>query len=187
MTSVIGIDLSLTSTGLARITTDTAGMWLAETSCRPSKPTGANLAARDARIRGIRDDVVTWTVPCRLAVIEAPIPSGHGAGTFERAWLWGMVVSALIARRVPVIAVPPATRAKFTAASGGADKAAVALAAGRMWPEWTPGVSHGVNDQADALALASIGVVLAGLTPPFAMPAYRLDALRKLPRLEPLT
>jgi len=186
MTSVVGIDLSLTSTGLARITTNGDGKWVAETTCRPSKPTGANLAARDARIRGIRDDVIAWTAPCRLAVIEAPIPHGQGAGTFERAWLWGMVVSALIARRVPVVAVPPATRAKFTAASGGADKAAVALAAGRMWPTWTPGVPHGVNDQADALALGSIGVVLAGLKPPFLMPAYRLDALKKLPRMEPV-
>lgn len=183
MSSITGIDLSLTSTGVARLTTDHGGLWLAETGCRLSKPDGATLIDRDRRIRGIRDDLVAWVAPCDLVVIEAPIPTGRVAGMFERAWLWGAVVSALLARGLPVVAIPPATRAKFAAASGGADKAAVALAVGRMWPAWSPGAAKGVNDQADALSLASIGIVLTGRQPPFPMPAYRVAALAKIPRL----
>lgn len=182
MAAVTGIDVSLASTGLARLTTD-GSRWLAETWCRPSKPGGRTLTERATRIRDITDDVLLYVDPCDLVVIEAPLPGYGGAGTFERNWLWGHIVSALLRRGLDVVEIPPKTRSKFVAASGGADKAAVALAVGRMWPEWTPGVPHGINDQADALALASVGVVLAEHQPPFPMPVYRTEALKKIPTL----
>jgi Holliday junction resolvasome RuvABC endonuclease subunit len=184
MAAIIGVDLSLVSTGLARLTTDGAGAWLAETTCRTSKPSGGTLIDRNRRICAIRDDVLDWATPAELVVIEAPIFGHGGAGTFERAWLWGAVVTGLLRRDLAVVSIPPTTRSKFTAASGGADKAAVALAAGRMWQDWNPGSPYGVNDQADALALASIGLVLAGYAPPFAMPKHRTESLQKVPRLE---
>lgn len=184
MTTIIGIDASLVSTGLARITTDGTD-WLAETGCAQSKPTSTTVAGRAARVRRIVADVLDFVLPCDVAVLEAPIFGGSfGQGTFERGWLWGAIASKLVEHSVPVLDVAPKTRASFAAQAGGADKAAVALAVGRMWPHWTPGVSAGVNDQADALALASIGVVLVALEPPFAMPAYRTKALAKIPRLE---
>jgi hypothetical protein len=56
------------------------------------------------------------------------------------------------------------------------DKADVAMAAARMWPD----VQIRGNDQADALVLASAGAVLLALPVPFDVTQYRRDALAKL-------
>jgi Holliday junction resolvasome RuvABC endonuclease subunit len=184
VTTIGGIDISLVSTGLARITTDGA-QWSVDTWSHQSRPGDGTLAGRTRRIRAITDLVHDWITPCDVVIIEGPSLGGvRGAGAFfDRAWLWGAVVTRLTIRGVTVAELPPASRAKFATDRGGADKAAIAMAVARMWPAWTPGRPAGVNDQADALVLASAGVVLAGLTPPFPMPGYRTVALAKVPAL----
>jgi Holliday junction resolvasome RuvABC endonuclease subunit len=180
-TVVIGLDLSLTASGLARLTfgQDWQGKegWLADTWTRPSAPRPREtLSDRHHRVVHICADILGFTVPCDLVVIEGQSYGSTGGKATDRAYLWWRVVGRLLDHEVPVVVVPPATVKKWAAASGRADKAAVAAAVGRLWPD----VEIRNENEGDALALASIGAQLLELNVPFSTPQYRRDAVAKL-------
>lgn len=179
MTVIAGVDLSLSATGCALITTDgttySTDTWTRLSTGRRSD----TLTDRRDRLAGIRGDVVSWASGADLVVVEGPSFGSVGGSSHDRSGLWWMVVERLVAAECPVVVVAPTTRAKWAAGSGRADKAAVARAVTRMWPQWEPGIVGKLEDQADALALASIGCHLLGLTP-FPMPKWRVEALSKL-------
>lgn len=180
MTTIAAIDPSLTSTGVAVITTN-GQQTTAETWCRISKGHRTDtLTDRWNRIRTISADVLAFIEPCDLAVIEAPSYGSVGSGTWDRAGLWWNLVHRLTWHDTPIITIPPTTRAKFATGRGNAGKTEVAVATAKLWPGLELGSPLGVDDQWDALALASAGLVLAGLAPPFDMPAYRSAALAKV-------
>ena len=109
MTSVIGIDISLASTGLARITY-ASGQWVTETSSRPSKGKRADsLAQRHERIRGIAADIHAWSSGGVLAVVEGPSFGSKGGSPVDRYGLWWRVVGRLIDAEIPVVSCPPPT------------------------------------------------------------------------------
>jgi Holliday junction resolvasome RuvABC endonuclease subunit len=169
---VLGIDPSLTSTGIAIVSRDGA-----RTACVKSAPPKrtkgdkrpATLAERRGRIRRIVADVIDAavmsaeqpTVPT-LAVIEGPSYSSAGAGTWDRAWLWGSVVDHLLDDGIAVAVCPPAVRARWATGSGAGSKSLVGVHMSRMWPDLDPDIT---DDQWDALALASIGAQRLGLIP----------------------
>lgn len=157
LTHVVGIDLSLASTGLAvhhqdgTIGTDTI---------TTKGHRGETLAERWARIRRIRDEIRHWLATDRLVVIEGPAGAAPGGSTWDRAGLWWAVVD-LAMQRCPVAVVVPSTRAKWATGNGRADKAAVAVAMSKR----APGVELANSDEADALALAWMGAQWLGWRP----------------------
>lgn len=108
---VIGLDLSLTATGIA-LTSGTHTI----------RATTQGLA----RLREITRSVTDWAIcggPAALAVVEGPAYSrALGAGHHEAAGLWWMVRSALDDLGVPVAVAPPTTLKKYATGKGNATK-----------------------------------------------------------------
>jgi Holliday junction resolvasome RuvABC endonuclease subunit len=165
---VLGIDPSLTSTGIARIRHDGAVTTERIESAPPKRPRGdktpVTVAERHARLHTIAAEVVVASrAPASvLAVIEGPSYASAGAGTWDRAGLWWTIVSRCMRSDVPVVIVPPRTRALWATGSGASSKAPIAVHLSRMWPDVDPGIS---DDEWDALALASMGAQHLGWLP----------------------
>lgn len=163
---VLGIDTSLTSTGLAVV-----GDQLCTTTRIESQPpkrargdkTPVAIEQRHQRIWDIAARIHSWMTLVDLAVLEAPSYGSQGASTWDRAWLWGAVVDRLIGDDIPVAIVAPRCRALWASGSGASGKSPIAVHLSRMWPDVDPdGVS---DDEWDALSLASIGAQYVGLIP----------------------
>lgn len=183
MTTVVGIDPSLTNTGVARLPCGTGGpgagqaVWIPETWSRSSTGHRADtLHERKDRMAHIVADVLSFCEPCDLAVVEAPAFGAKGGSAWDRAHLWWRIVDRLLDHEVPVVTVSPPSRALWATGNGRADKAAVSTAVGRMWP--TAAIRN--SDEADALVLATIGLQLLGEAGPFEITAYRTRALAKV-------
>lgn len=178
MTRIIGIDPSLTGTGLAFVDTDDHLVIPVETLTSTGKIT-ASTDERLERILAIVETVIYKAVEHKsdLAVIEAPAFSRNNAGTWDRAGLWWLLVSRLSEARIETVTVPPTTRAKYATGKGNDGKDAVLLAVARRYPH----VDISTNDEADALVLAAIGAHLVG-HPIDELPKTHLDALTKVAR-----
>jgi hypothetical protein len=120
-----------------------------------------------------------------LVVIETLFNSATFAGSLiDRAGLWWRIVGSLLAWDIPVVHATPGQGKMFITSAGNADKGAMAMYASKVWAQWEPTTRKNANDEADALALASIGLAL--VTPPSMWPfdetQYRkkiIDDLRK--------
>jgi len=176
---IVGIDLSLTGTGLAELMADPYhGLvnWSAKTKVVTSQPPKESSLENDFhRQTAITVPVLAWALgtetlmdngfeyPDRadLVVIEALFNSKTNAGMLiERAGLWWRIVGSLICYGIPVVVANQSQAKKFFTGNGGSDKAAVAMAAARLYPQWTPSTVKNTNDEADGLSHASIGACL---------------------------
>ncbi|MFL1444031.1 hypothetical protein [Nocardiopsis protaetiae] len=153
---VIGLDLSLTSSGVASSLGWTERI-------RPRQLRGLD------RLRHIRQRVIDYAVGASLAVVEGP-SYGHGrmAGHDEMAALRWMVRDDLTRAGLPVAIVPPSTLKLWATGNGRASKGDVAAAMDRVHPGL--GLMAGQRyDEADAMALADMGHAWlthrTGLTP----------------------
>lgn len=156
MTAVIGIDVSLTGTGLAAVTAD--GVFTVTTVGSVGKR-GDTLADRDRRLADLARRIGLFLQDWddhELVVIEGPIRA-IGGSTWDRAGLWWLVIQMLDPSRTAVAS--PTTVKKWAAGKGNADKAAVAGGVTRLWPEF----ECGSDNEADALALASMGAQRVGM------------------------
>lgn len=163
---VLGLDVSLTSTGIAVVHTNgtarTANVPTAPPKRAKGDKTPPTLTERQARLRGIRDEIRIWAVDAALAVVEAPSYGSVGAGTWERAWLWGSIIDQLFAADIPVAIVPPKSVKLWATGRGDAGKTAMAVCMSRIWPDVDPLITE---DEWDALAAASIGAQHLGWLP----------------------
>jgi crossover junction endodeoxyribonuclease RuvC len=164
---IVGLDLSLTSTGAARI--GPAGSW----TTRFCPPKGLDSWPRLSWILEHVEDVVRDS---GLVVIEGPsYGSGSGvrqAGHHERGGLWWLVTHSLWLDSRPVAVVPPASLKRYITGKGTAHKDAVLAATIRRYPD----IDLDGNDQADALVLAAMGADHLGY-PIAPMPATHRAAL----------
>lgn len=176
---VLGVDPSLTATGLAAF--GPGRCWTA-TLGSTGKRTDT-LASRDARLSRITDAVADHvTDDTALAVIEGPALASTNGSLLDRYGLWWRIVHRILGRDVPVYVCPPTVLKKWATGKGNADKIAVALAVARLWPA----VELADDNQADALGLAAMGAQQLGLAlPGGVLPAYRRDALARLGWPEP--
>lgn len=170
---VVGIDLSMTSTGIAAITDDgTVRTWRLESS-PPKRAKGdktrPTMRERYERLSGIQRAVgsaAIWeansSVDPELVLLEAPSYGSQGAGTWDRAGLWWMVAAFFCANDLPLVIVPPKTRALWATGSGASSKSPIAVHLSRMWPDLDPGIS---DDEWDAVCLASMGAQHLGWLP----------------------
>lgn len=141
---VRGLDLSLTGAGIA-------GAGWARTLGSKGKRTDT-YAMRRTRLHRLTDRILDTVGPCDLAVVEGPSYGSRGAGTWDRAGLWWLVVDRLAARDIPVAVVTPTARAKYATGDGRAGKQAVVEAVGPRY-----GVALRDDNQADAYALLAMG------------------------------
>lgn len=162
---IVGLDLSLTSTGTARI-----GDKIWADRIVPRKLSG------HARMRHILLEVIGLTEGADLIVIEGPsFGSGVNArqsGHHERGGLWWLVTYQLWRRERPFAVVPPAVLKRYGTGKGNASKDAVLAAAVRRYHQ----VEFDGNDEADALVLAAMGADQLG-RPIATVPAAHRAAL----------
>lgn len=169
LTTAVGLDLSLTSSGLARITWSLDRV-VAETWRRGEDGvTLLDVPGRNRAVRHLAADVLAYADHCDLVVIEGPSMNSRSTSDHERAYLWWSVVDRLLRREVPLVVVTPHQRAKWATGKGNDGKTAVAIAAGRMWPE----VTIRDDNEADALVLATIGMQILDGPLPCEATAYR--------------
>lgn len=157
---IVGVDPSLTSTGLAWLCTDD-GEWI---TSRVRTGAQRSVAGQSARIASIARQVRAFArdageaVP-DLVVIEGLSHGSHGSATRDLAGLWWRVVEELLAVGCPLLVIAPATRAKYAAGSGRASKSDVLSLVRETYPDAdVPG-----HDVADAVALAALGARVKGL------------------------
>ncbi|RLL66968.1 crossover junction endodeoxyribonuclease RuvC [Streptomyces sp. Z26] len=161
---VIGLDLSLTSTGVAYPDGTTHRI---KTHAREG----------DRRLLRIRDRIVQdldHYAPTVAVVEDLP---RHAMGAGITAMVHGVVRAALAERDIPYALVAPATLKSYACDHGRADKAqmtaAAYLAAGAQFADDSGG------DQADAWWLRAAGHDAYG-QPLFALPQAQRDRLRKV-------
>jgi Holliday junction resolvasome RuvABC endonuclease subunit len=174
---VIGLDLSLTSTGISRITwIDTSVVTDIHRVQSVGKLTDT-WPMRSKRLRDLAHAITEHVLPANLVVLEGPSFNSKSPASHDRSWFWGKVYDAIEHYPAPILVVPPASAKKWATGKGNADKDDMILAAARMWPA-VEGIK---NDTADALALAGIGMQLLYGPCPFPLYSYRtavVDGLR---------
>jgi crossover junction endodeoxyribonuclease RuvC len=170
---VLGIDISLTSTGLAVY--HQSGLALTDVVTSKGKRDDT-LQDRAARIRRISDEVSDWYRPewsqISLVVIEAPAFGLRGGSTWDRAGLWWHIVGRLQSDCLPVAECNPITLKVWATNDRTADKAAVAASIARRTT--APLAS---SDAVDALALAMLGAHKLGWIDG---PQYAVERLAKV-------
>lgn len=151
MSRILGVDPSLTGTGLALIDTDTHRV--IDTWSIPTKGgKDDTLRQRQTRIDRITHDVQVLDVD--VVLIEGPsLGQSRQAGTFDRCGLWWAIVTAFHTSDVDVVEVPPSNLKKYATGKGNAAKDTVLLEVARRYP--TVPVAN--NNEADALVLAAMG------------------------------
>jgi crossover junction endodeoxyribonuclease RuvC len=176
---VVGVDLSLTSTGLA----DSCGRTqrVRTKSCDGVPATVRRLATISREVHSFatmtagEDGVDGPRYAADLAdlvVIEGPSFASTSGQQHTRGGLWWAVVDALHWADLPILVIPPTTLKKYATGSGSAGKDAVLAAAIKRYPQWD--ISG--NDVADAVVLACIGARLLGRPVENSMPkAHHLE------------
>lgn len=167
---VVGIDLSLTSTGLA----DSQGR-----SHRIQTKAIHGVPETVERLDLIANTVMGFAMAVddlSLAVVEGPSYSSTGGQQHTRGGLWWIAATRLVEVAAPILVVTPGQLKMYATGNGGAGKDAVLAAAIKRYP------AHDItgNDVADAVVLAAIGARLLGHPIEDSLPQSHLRALAKL-------
>lgn len=161
---LIGIDLSLTGTGLCEYNLD-HGTYSVETFGTKGKRTD-KYKQRGERLTGMAEHIVAWatagSVDPVLVVIEGPNLGSTNGSAFDRSGLWWLVVSAVQARDIPVLVVPPKTRAKYATGNGNSGKDVVLAHVIEQYADFMDECSIRNDNEADAIVLASMGARYLG-------------------------
>lgn len=171
---VIGVDLSMTSTGLARIDTERGEVAVATITTKPPKM--STLLTRDTRLEKIENAIWSWSLSAYLVVIEGPAFSSTMGSAHDRSGLWWRVVAHQINAGRKVVEVPPTSRIKYATGKGNASKDAVLAAVVRRY-SW---VETANNDEADSLVLAAMGARSLGFPIEESLSKEHLAAMDKM-------
>ncbi|MFJ7070147.1 hypothetical protein [Streptomyces sp. NPDC101115] len=157
---VIGLDLSLTSTGIAGVD------WADQLKPRTKG---------HRRLSWLRMEIFDRTKAADLVVVEGPAYNrGAQAGHHELAGLWWLITHDLWRRDVPYAVCPPQQRAMYATGKGNAAKGEVRDGVQRHFGVECEGA--GRYDKADAVAMACLGAHWLGY-PVAALPAAHTRAL----------
>ena len=177
--NVIGIDLSLTSTGIAAVVDETIVSETIVSKPNKADPTGA------VRRNNIVRELSTWiTAEPNLIVIEGPVQRSYAV--IGLSMLHGCVLELLRAWCLldRTLIVPPNTLKKYATGKGIAPKSEMVGHLIRRLGDAVEGVPS--NDEADAIWLAALGAHLLG-TPLVDLPKTHTDHLEKLDLPEGIT
>jgi len=176
---VVGIDPSLTSTGMAIVDVHTGTSYTAAVTSSGKKTD--TLTMQSERIRDLTDricDYVRAANPALVVIESATFSTRSDTSAHRRAGLWWAVVNELIADSVPVVMLSPGEVKKFATGKGNAGKDAMVARAATTWGEDTLGTN--INDIADALFLATAGSFGLGYPVVLSETSYRADIARRL-------
>jgi len=167
---VIGLDVSLTSTGWA--TWGTHGFANGRFISEGHK--GDSLQQRWTRLYDLSEQVAEVVPPGALIVIEQPSYGGLKLGKpHDRSGLWWMIVELAYRNRHRVVEVPPTNLKQYVTGMGNAGKDAMIAAIVKRYPD--ADVTN--NDIADATGLASMGARHLGCFAESSLPARNLAAM----------
>lgn len=172
--TVVGIDPSLTGTGVVRINTTTRATAVRRLS---SKPTDDSIQARVTRLRTLASAVVGLCVGADLVVIEGPAYGSKTGHMHERSGYWFQICSRLVGLGIPVVEVAPNVLKTYVLGKGGGagtDKDNVLAAVIKRYPR----AEITGNDIADAMALAAMGARWRGVPVEESLPASHLRAMK---------
>lgn len=167
MTTVIGLDLSLTGTGISDGTTT----WLVKSAGKAD----ARLDQRHRRLTGLAAQVLTRCYDADMVVIEQPAYSKTTGHMHDRSGLWWLVVSQLHDRGVAVVEVAPSALKAYATGRGNSNKGAMIEATVRRMPQVEIG---GDDNRVDALWLSLMG--LDHLTGTGVVPQGQRDGLSRV-------
>jgi len=213
MIRVAGLDLSMTSTGIARVRVDAPGalghlkLYRIE-SYRADVPKGEQptLAERSARLASVLTRTVEVIAPLDrpeqwpdLVVVEAPSYGSTGYMQHDIAGNWWGPVRELITMGLPVAEASPSQlkiyavgrgTTRDSAKSKAVTKAEVVAAVKTRYPESARQIRDlgGGSDTADAMILAAIGLRYLGFPIDGDMPRTHLRAMDEIrwPERKPL-
>lgn len=175
---IVGLDLSLTSTGIATINTETGQRTVERVTSKGKKD--ASLTDRQGRLHNLRLAICLKAADADLVVIEGPsFGQARQGGQHDRAGLWWIIVDWLSQPEDAdgwgkrIVEVSPASRAKYGTGKGNGAKDAVLAAVVRRYPE----VEVSGNDEADALLLAAMGARHLGAPIEDSLPQTHLAAM----------
>lgn len=173
--TVIGVDTSLTATGLA----SSRGWCEVIGYKRPrAKDPGITQLPHTERLNAMEivlDHVLTHIGTPDLAVMELPAPSRSGGGAHERGWLWWEIYRYLVRHDIPVGLMSVNHRMQYATGKGQATKNLIVDAVARRWPTWP---TAGDDNAADAVVLMAAGRDWLG-APITDMPKTHRSALDK--------
>lgn len=161
---VVGLDLSLTSTGVA----------IADEATNHSAYTLRPKARGHERLAYLVRQVMVEASDADLVVVEGPSYGSKGSAFHQLAGLWWLITQELWDESIPYAQIPPPTLKKFATGAGNANKDAVLLATARRFPSFS-----GDNNAADALWLAAAGAQHLGY-PLVQVPESHRTALAKV-------
>lgn len=183
MKTVIGMDLSLTATGLAEVQD---GEVVTTYRVRSTGKKDDDLAARGERLESLSTQIIEWVMEGDdpdLVVIESPAYGAKFGSPHDRSGLWWLVVKNVLGLGFPIATVAPMSRAKYGTGRGNARKPDVLEA---VKVNYGPFVAspYGIPDDnvADAILLAAMGARVLG--EPVAcegqLPKAHVDAIDKM-------
>lgn len=148
---VVGIDTSLTATGLA-----SSEGWCRVVGYQDKKHPITKLpyAERLVQMRRVQDAVLEGIGRPDLAVLERAAVSRSGGGAHERGWLWWRVFEHLTDAGIPVGLISPNQRIAYATGKGTGSKTVVVDQVARRWPQWQTG---GNDNAADGVVLMAAG------------------------------
>lgn len=164
MYRVVGLDLSITCTGIAGNDPDGGEGWA--TVVKPS----AKMRGHE-RLQYLRTAILDRTLDADLVVVEGPAFGAKGAAYHQLAGMWWLITHALWVRGDKVAIAPPANVKRYATGKGNAGKDDIMREVARRFA-WF----HGDNNAADALILAALGTDHLGV-PMVTMPQTHRAAL----------
>lgn len=176
---VVGIDPSLTGTGLAKHNpVDPHGEHWQVARIKTTAPKVPSHLASVDRFDSIGREILAFCVGFPdVAVLEAPAYSSITGHPHERAGLWWTIYRLFAQRwRVPTLVIEPNLRIKYATGNARSGKDEVMLAAAKRYP--AAGISN--NDEADAVVLTAMGARIYGEPIETSLPKTHLDALKTL-------
>ena len=173
MTTIVGLDLSLTSTGVATIETgDGRERRIVERITSKGRK-DATLHERAARLHMLARDICQKAVGVDFVIVEGPSFASKGSAYHQLAGMWWLVIDGLGGAGTHIVEVPPSCRMKYATGKGNAAKDAVLAAVVRRYPQ----IDVTGNDEADALVLAAMGARHLGHPIEDTLPTAHLAAM----------
>lgn len=157
--NVVGIDLSLTATGIAL----SDGTYTIK-----SKPMDDRLE----RVKRIWDEVYKYLSSPDIIVLEHYSFGSKGRAVFDIAEMGGIVRWELSGRGYPVAEVSPSSLKLYGAGKGNADKIAMAVSASKR-----AGMEFPNDNECDAWWLRQMGLAYYGGAVPVQVPERHKEAL----------
>lgn len=164
MPRVLGIDTSLTATGLARVdfTPDGSVIQVATVGAPGPSKTDKSRRAMSRRVSALMsqiegaiidaDDIENGYKPDLIVMESLAFDAGRGSA-YALAWVWCRTIDLAEHYDIPLIFAGTSQVKKYATGKGNADKDTVVLAVAKRWPDAE--VTN--NNEADAVVLAAIG------------------------------